>query len=392
MENLNLNDFINPSLMCICDSGKKYINCCKRKSLDMVGLINLLTKTVPLNDPLKKNKCIFNKHFGTCEKIRSNSHSISQSSNLDPISKENKLYSFHDSSFTTRKNNGNITKFKKISSVKASVFYGVCGEHDKIYKRIDDFFDKKSYDNYFWASQREILRTLYVIDKNINLFNNSLRYLNSINGIFYYKHHYKLVDISNYKSQISESLKNLKKEKNKYKKIINLYFNSLTSDFSINKNILYSVNLEFDYQIPYNFSCFMPIYTFKILNFDSFNINYNKEMIYISLLSNVNNPNNNGSTLVLSCLKKHKNSIKIINKISEIKPNFIAEHLMLFSLMHDNSFYNIDYIDKLSSFDKENLEKIHNDFFNFSVSKKIDANYIPDLKINTHFKRFILDI
>lgn len=398
-----IKEYINRNLLCFCGSNISVKDCCyknkKYNNLDLSSLIAVINGQVPHNEKNDRTICAFNYNFGKCDNLPIGSHSISRSSNLTPLStndpnskeKTKFLYTFFDYSFKFRVKQNDKTTFQKVSDKVASVFYGACDQHDKIYLKLDDTFENV-YKDYFWISQRQILRSFYYAKKNIRIFSLLQKYLSSINENYKKKLQYPYLPILKSLKTINHILDSANKEHEIYDTLTKKYFASLNENLTIeNDKLLYCVSINLDVKLNYNSSSiqFLDQLSTRQKTPHKIEISFPNQTFFVSILTNKNrikqNSNYQGSTVVFTCLNTDIDSIKYINNIIENKTKII-DSLMFYCLNSDNSFYNLDYINNLPYEEKQFMIDSFNENIKRILPEPPEEPSYPDLNIACEYE------
>lgn len=149
---------------CWCKSGKKYKKCHGHPSHKVKIATSELIKDQ--SQVYTKDKCYApDSLLDECSDKIIRAHTISKSTNLKPISKNEHVYCFQASFGGMIKSNGKLT-IEKTSIKKTSIFHGFCSKHDaELFREIDLDFDISS-EHIFLNHYRTLTRELYLKEKN----------------------------------------------------------------------------------------------------------------------------------------------------------------------------------------------------------------------------------
>lgn len=320
------------SKKCFCDSGNKMIDCClkKFKNSKKIDLVQII-EDYNIFDLNFENQClIFEENKHECNSPPVGSHTISHSINLKKIMKDNKVYNIAGGSFYEEAREQGQS-FKKIATTVSSIFPGFCNKHEQLFLGVDKGISNK--DDILKSYYREVIfqteklkrgvKRAKFLKKMCNKLKSRMVYLEKRNMLISLYHGYT-------EEEQLESLRLLISERNR---------DEIIDNFNNSEDFIYFKEYEYEGVLPFVASSIYALPTYRL----------NENPMHVIVSQN----RKGNSSIILACFKAASQSISEIERITENKEN-IADIIFKLSFSMENSFYNIDYIDK----DKEIKNKL----------------------------------
>lgn len=284
---------INNSEPCLCGSGKKFKECCKKK---------MFTSSTPysediLNNPQRINAILQNMMDKTdfkicmypdksqCKLPIKNAHALQNNGVLSRISESDHVMV---TDLLNKVKNGSI--IKKISKNKATTFYGFCEYHDTF---LFQDIELKEYQNEikqnFLYAYRMVAQEYHKKERVITSLQNCIKENPSILQSSFFIENYRMMDLS----------------RNDAKTMINIFNSSYANDtFDILHNYVYKFSKQYQFAVT---TMYVPA---SNLNGEQLIDIYSKEKdrlpsVFLSVI-----PNNNCTYFIMSCLNIDYHKIK----------------------------------------------------------------------------------
>ena len=284
---------INNSEPCLCGSGKKFKDCCKK---------NMFTSSTPysqdiLNNPQRINAILQKKLDDTdfkiciypdkskCKLPIKNAHALQNNGVLSLISDSDHVMV---TDLLNKVRNGSI--IKRISKNRATTFYGFCEYHDTF---LFQDIELKEYQNEvkqnFLYAYRMVAQEYHKKERVITSLQNCIKENPSILQSPFFVENYRMMDLA----------------RNDVKTMINIFNEAyINNTFDILHNYVYKFNKQYQFAVT---TMYVPAST---LNGEQLIDIYSKEKdrlpsVFLSVI-----PNNNCTYFIMSCLNTDYLTIK----------------------------------------------------------------------------------
>lgn len=342
-------NYINKKDICFCGNNKELFNCCFKKNLTLGENLNRISKDT-LSTKFSTN-CLISLNNKNCKNKTIKAHSISKKKNLS----NKNLYTCH------YQNNEII--MSKVKESVASVFKGVCGEHDKKFNKYADlnsFCSNFAFQQYY----RGICYELFTIKIEEYIKEKTSKYhgflLKKFNDVGDYSKFYLFQRAFEFINKNHESL--ISPDRLKYEKEKRIFEKELKNDFtSKNDDFMYFKCKKLNNDIKFLGSCVYSPNINANLNFEMFNnIQVSKDyyenqdcnLLNINVLSK-----DKYYYLYMSCRKDNVFMVQYIDAFFEL--DYLEGILNRYSFLFKNSYYFGELIESLSCDEKKLLCKYY---------------------------------
>lgn len=338
-------NYISKKDKCFCGKDRFIFNCCLNKKLTLGENLKRISKDA--SSTKFSTSCMVSLNNQSCKNKTIKAHSISKKKNL-----------LNKNLYTVYKENEKMI-MKKVTGKVASVFRGICEQHDK---NFTTYADENTFCSNFALQQyyRSLCYELFTSKIEEHIKNNTSKYHDFLLTKFKKDGDSSKVYVFGKAFNFIKNSHELltKPERMKYQKEKTIFETELKNDFtSKNNDFMYFNYKKLNNNIKFLGSCLYSPIIDSNLNFEMFNnIGVSKEYYEDKdrNLLNINVLLKDGEYyLYMSCRKDNSFMIKYINAFCEL--DNLEGVLNRYSFLFKNSYYFSELIESLSDYEKELL-------------------------------------